>query len=215
MRNPDSQNSKLGRMLREVSENVLLLSATPVNLKSEDLFHLLNLVDPDTFSRPEIFPEVLLANAPLVNARSAALDLEVDLAEVCQLLRQALQHHRLTENRQLATLIAELEAGQLSGEEKDRVEIANRIERINLLRHVVSRTRKVEVQELRVIREPTTHYVEPSPHEEAFYQAVTQAVRRFAVSRDISEGFLLVPCRSGRYRAVCTQQLIPGRHING
>ena len=191
MRNPDSQNSKLGRMLREVSENVLLLSATPVNLKSEDLFHLLNLVDPDTFSRPEIFPEVLRANAPLINARTAALDLEVDLAEVCQLLRQAQQHHRLTENRQLATLVAELEEGQHSGEEKDRVEIANRIERINLLRHVVSRTRKVEVQELRVIREPTTHYVEPSPNEEAFYQAVTQAVRRFAVSRDISEGFLL------------------------
>ena len=36
----------------------------------------------------------------------------------------------------------------------ERVRIANSIERINLLRHIISRTRKADVTEWRVIRRP-------------------------------------------------------------
>ena len=49
------------------------MSATPINLKNEDLFSLLNLVDPDSFAYREQFQHVLTANEPLVLARLAAL----------------------------------------------------------------------------------------------------------------------------------------------
>ena len=45
LRNPDTATSQLGRLLREVTEHLVLLSATPIYLKNDDLFTLLNLVD--------------------------------------------------------------------------------------------------------------------------------------------------------------------------
>ncbi len=75
LRNPESKSAKLGQLLRAVSDNIVLLSATPINLRSEDLFHLLNLVDPDSFGVKEVFPLVLHANEPLQRARDLALDL--------------------------------------------------------------------------------------------------------------------------------------------
>ena len=57
MRNRSSQNARLGAQLRDISGHMLLLSATPINLRSDDLFSLLNIVDQDTFSDPKIFPE--------------------------------------------------------------------------------------------------------------------------------------------------------------
>lgn len=64
LRNPETQNAVLGRLLREVSEHVALLSATPVNNKERDLFQLLRLVDPDTFAVEEVFPQVMGCNPP-------------------------------------------------------------------------------------------------------------------------------------------------------
>ncbi len=62
-----------------------------------------------------------------------------------------------------------------------------------MLRHAITRTRKSEVTELRVIREPVKKFVELDPDgpEWAFYQSVTDAVRRYAVECGISDGFLL------------------------
>ncbi|RLA39948.1 MAG: hypothetical protein DRR42_26590, partial [Gammaproteobacteria bacterium] len=88
LRNPESQTAKLGHLLRDVSENVVLLSATPINLKEEDLFHLLNLVDPDSFDVREVFPLVLMANEPLQKARTAALDKRSTFSQVRELLEE-------------------------------------------------------------------------------------------------------------------------------
>ena len=54
LRNPES-TSKLGSMLRNVSEYIVLLSATPIHLKNRDLYELLSLVDEDTFNSPTYF----------------------------------------------------------------------------------------------------------------------------------------------------------------
>lgn len=51
LRNSESMTSNLGRLLRDVANHVVLLSATPIHLRNEDLFHLLNLVDEDSFSQ--------------------------------------------------------------------------------------------------------------------------------------------------------------------
>jgi SNF2 family DNA or RNA helicase len=66
LRNPEIATHQLGRFLRDVSEHIVLLSATPINLKNEDLFSLLNLVDPKSFAYREQFQYVLAANEPLV-----------------------------------------------------------------------------------------------------------------------------------------------------
>ncbi len=195
LRNPETRSAELGRLLRDVSEHVVLLSATPVNNKEQDLFELLRLVDPDTFAVAAMFPQVLEANEPLIKARRLALDPIASEDSIKAELRTAAAHSLFAGNRQLAGLLERPLEAEYLAERSNRVDLADRIERINLLRHTVNRTRKVEVTELHVVRDPHSQFV-PLPLEGVewqFYRSVTEAVRSYAYERDINDGFLLAP----------------------
>jgi len=191
LRNPESQTARLGHLLRAATEHIVLLSATPINLRDDDLFHLLNLVDPDSFDVKEVFPQVLKANEPLIKARQAALNLEATEADIKAHLCRAGKHHLLANNLQLAELIKATFPAEMLASRAERVSLANRIERINLLRHAVSRTRKVEVTEWRVVRRPYSEFVDLNEVESHFYHTVTKEIRNYAQKSEISEGFLL------------------------
>ena len=60
------------------------------------------------------------------------------------------------------------------------VEAGRLLENLNLLSATVTRTRKREVQEWRVIRTATVLNLQYEPHEMAFYDGVTAAVRNQA-----------------------------------
>ncbi len=192
MRNPETASAELGRLLRHVSENVVLLSATPIHLRSQDLYQLLNLVDEDTFNRADVFDMVLQANAPLVKARDQILANKITSKDLLSLLKRAQNHPFLKGNRQIGAL---LDSGIDEEEFKNpryRSELAYRLETINLLGHVVTRTRKREVQEWRVVREVVAEAIPLSKAEREFYEAVTELVRRYCGRYQRHEGFLLV-----------------------
>lgn len=195
LRNPETQTATLGSLLREVSSNIVLLSATPINNRQNDLFQLLQLVDPDTFARRELFPQVITANEPLVAARRLVLDQTANGSQIMSQLQKAKQHPLLASNQQLGELLNENLSNEYLEETSNRVKLADRIERVNLLRHAVSRTRKVEVNEWHVKRQAKSHFVklDPSGIERRFYESVTKAVRNYASLNDVSDGFLLSP----------------------
>ena len=64
--NRKSCNHQLAKLLRDVSENLILLSATPVNNKSADLYHLLSLLSPDEFLNMNLFERMFRDNALVV-----------------------------------------------------------------------------------------------------------------------------------------------------
>src|SRR3546814_11160634 len=66
LRNRETSSAELGRLLRPVSEHLVLLSATPVNTRSSDLFNLVSLVDPDQFQYPHLCVKILQAKRTLV-----------------------------------------------------------------------------------------------------------------------------------------------------
>ena len=100
--------STLGRLVRAVSDYLVLLSATPIHLRSNDLFELLKLVDEHTFDRSRAFDDILQANAPLVRARDlilgrkrpSAAGLEADVESE---LRQADEQPMLRGSRPAST----------------------------------------------------------------------------------------------------------------
>ena len=51
MRNPETNSNELGTILSSMTEMILMLSATPLNLRNEDLFHQMHILN------PAIFPE--------------------------------------------------------------------------------------------------------------------------------------------------------------
>lgn len=192
LRNPQSMTSRLGRLLRDVSDHVVLLSATPIHLHNEDLYQLLNLVDEDSFNQVNVFDDILQANAPLIRARDMVLQGNADVEKFLEQLIEAKSHTLFSTNRQLQAI---LDSPPNTDDLKNtayRSELANRLEGVNLLGHAVTRTRKREVTEWRVVREAVHEIVDLTPIEAEFYSKVTDIVRQYCLEHDAHEGFLLV-----------------------
>lgn len=192
LRNPLSMTSKLSRLLRDVSEFVVLLSATPIHLKNTDLYQLLNLVDEDSFNQVHVFDDILQANAPLIQARDMVLLSNADPQKFVELLEEARSHYLLSNNRQLQAILDDPPNQTNLSQNSYRSALAYRLEAVNLLGRAVTRTRKREVTEWMVIREAFAEIIEPTPVELEFYKRVTSIVRQYCLERDSDDSFLLV-----------------------
>lgn len=194
LRNPETRTAELGALLRRASQYAALLSATPVHLKSDDLFHLLRIVDEDVFFRKDAFDFICQANEHLVEMRDAVLAGTTNQEAFSRSLAGALRHPLLEGNRQLTALAAELERladGDLRAP-RIRADIASRLESANLLGFSVTRTRRRDVKELRAVREARTLACEMNALEAKFYGTVTETVREYCARSGGHEGFLLV-----------------------
>lgn len=192
LRNPDSMTSRLGYLLRSVADYVLLLSATPVHLRNRDLYQLLNLVDENTFNQPQVFEEMLEANEPLVMARDAVLRQNCDPMVYLDFLHRAREHAFFANSRQISELIDNPPSKKDFENPNFRSALADRLEKVNLLGRVVSRTRKRDVTEWRVTREVVPEMIPLSTQEADFYERVTELVRDYAIKNAGIERFLLV-----------------------
>ena len=192
LRNAESMTSKLGRILRNVTDYILLLSATPINLKNTDLYQLLRLVDGETFYNEYAFDHILQANAPLIEARDKILRTKISQQEFVNLLKKAQKHYLLHNNHQLKNLLAQIPTTEQLHDNDFRSQLARRLENINLLSKAVSRTRKRDVQEWRTERCVVAEYIDPTSTERQFYEEVTNFIRQYCVKNAIAhDGFLL------------------------
>jgi len=64
MRNPETDSNELGNLLSGMTERILMLSATPLNLRNEDLFHQMHILNPAMF--PDITTFETLQNPILI-----------------------------------------------------------------------------------------------------------------------------------------------------
>ena len=72
-----------------------------------------------------------------------------------------------------------------------KAELAARLEMVNPLAYVITRTRKRDVKEWRVLRDPTPEPIAMAPCEKEFYDAITERVVRYAMKRGANERFIL------------------------
>lgn len=191
LRNEETATHKLAQLLRPVVQSMVMLSATPVQLRSRDLFNLLHLLDADSFPYETSFDIALRANAPILALRDSVLAGGVKQVQFVENLRQALSHRLFDDNSQIEHLIANPPEDEFLVTPRGRSEIADRLDRINPLAKVVTRTLKRDVHEMRVQREPVTIRVAMNEAEREFYDQVTEAVRAYCARIDISEGFML------------------------
>ncbi len=191
LRNRETQTHRLVALLRPTAQNMIFLSATPIQLRSSDLFHLLNLLDEDAFPYENSFSETLEANAPIVQLRDRLLLSPLKQSEFVEALRESLSARVFEDNAQIEYLIENPPSDEILASPRGRSEMAERLDRINPLAKVVTRTRKRDVQEMRVVRQPIAVKARMSPVEEAFYLAVTEKVREYCEALEISTGFML------------------------
>lgn len=190
LRNTETMNHRLGQLVTSVADYKLFLSATPINLRANDLRALLKLIDPDTFEREWLFDLLQQENAPLVAAWEALRDPRVPLSQVKTMVDELPPGEVLKTGERLKRLRAEL-AGRLKDTPARRVSIAARLEEMSLLGSIVNRTRRRDVAEIKVERRPKTARWSMTDVERSFYDRATERIEQYAFERDLNERFLL------------------------
>lgn len=192
MRNPHRPTSDLGDLFRSVSHHTLLLSATPIHLRNRDLYQLMNLIDPETFQRETDFDIILSANEPIVELLTLVTNGKITAKVFLEKISDASNSPLLMGNRQLALLKNNPPSERDLRDEKKRVKIASELENINILGRAISRTRKRDVIENNVLRDPHRQHVKMNEYEAELYENVTNLVREYAARNSQYEGFLMV-----------------------
>lgn len=206
LRNQTTKTHLFGTLLRPVTLSMVMLSATPIQLNSTDLFNLLHLLDEDAFPFEGSFDMVLRMNEPVVRLRDRILAGQVDREEFIQTIQEISQLPYYRRSEQVKFFLKSPPEDTTLDSPKGRSELGDMLDRLNPLSKVVSRTLKRDVTEGRVQREALVIRAEMSEVESAFYNAVTDKVREYCGFMDISEGFMLtIPQRqiSSSMAAAC------------
>jgi ATP-dependent helicase HepA len=211
IRNPETLTHKGVRFFCEHAEAVVFLTATPVQLASDDLFVLLNTLRPDlvidraTFNRmAEPNPHI---NEAVNHIRSNAPNWKDEtLACLERAAGTSWGTAILTPSPDFQTVIADLRAPSISPER--RVAIIREVEEFHSFSRLLNRTRRRDIGEF-TIRRPETIHTSFTPEQRELHDRIllTQAQILIALHGDVNVTFLMTTIR--RQTASCIFGLIP------
>lgn len=182
LRNFGTSQREAGGLVTESAQAVAMLTATPVHLGKENLFSLLNLLDSDDFPDFESAAERFRDNEDIVQAQRALARTPPDFAAAADLLAHAAQSRWTTRAPLLSAVRHKvLEAGAAGNAEarNDRallMSLQRDLSELNLLGHILTRTRKRDVHEHVVARRAQAVEVDLTPRERALYEGVTALI---------------------------------------
>ena len=180
LRNASTASNVLGGLLRDASKHLILLTATPIQIHSKNLYQLLRLVSPEAFFTEYIFEELLKANGPIVAALRALWKLPPDTATARESIHAALGNRYFSENMVLHHVSQQLD--RVSFEQpldpEVKIRLCQKIESCSLTGQYMTRTRKREVIERRVRRAPQILLVNYSAVERELYDRVSRTIRK-------------------------------------
>jgi superfamily II DNA or RNA helicase len=175
LRNSSTASHQTAAMLRDAARNLILLSATPLQTKEENLFNLLKLLAPEHFTDPLVFLALFAANAKIVRSVNAVL-YGNDTTEALTRVDEALADPQFKDDATLLRARAALSAGRMPALE-ERVEIGRSLEGLSLFSTYYTRSRKRDVFPGRVLRSAVPVSVGLNEYENSVYISVSQQIR--------------------------------------
>ncbi|KQV77882.1 hypothetical protein ASC64_03435 [Nocardioides sp. Root122] len=171
-RNSDTKSYELGENIQEWTDALVMLSATPVNLKNRDLFNLLSLLVPGEFDDVESLEARIAPNRVLNKLTKSLTDPSVTNADRRAWLRELEQDvfGRILASRPDFKVLQSILA-------MDTLDVASAVALKRLCAELhglsaqITRTRKVDVQEEKPLREPHPIKVTFDEAEASFYGA--------------------------------------------
>lgn len=176
MRNPATATYHVGECLAASAAAVLCVSATPVHNSNTDLHSLLRLIDESFFETQGMFEELLEANRPAVQAKNALARTPLDT----KLLEEAvagMKSSRYINQSPLFELFLEKVENLNPSDSAMLARCQDLAEKLNILGSYINRTRRVQVEESRPLRDPMVLNIEYSPAEMKLYKTILQIVR--------------------------------------
>jgi SNF2 family DNA or RNA helicase/DNA-binding transcriptional regulator YiaG len=198
-RNAKTANYHFVEALRDAAAHLVLLTATPIQTHSENLFNLLRLVDPDRFVTMDTFEQARRANISIIGAVNAVLEAPPNHEVFRAHLERASSEPLFRDDAVLNDL------ARNRPEELDhpaRVRLSRMLESRSLLADVMVRTRKREAFKNRVQRVPWRIEVTLSKQEQRLYNELSARIRALADQRyiDTPAAFVLI----GRQRQLAS-----------
>ena len=177
-RNPDTANHHFCDALRESAAHLVLLTATPIQTHSENLFNLLRLVDPERFVTADTFEQARRANISIIRAVNALLSLPPDRDAFHRNIESAANEPLFRQDKYLTQFGPRRwnRLGSIKSCSTSRM-----LESRSLLADVMVRTRKREAFENRVQRAPWVLDVTLTPEERDLYRQLFGASVRWHV----------------------------------
>lgn len=172
-RNPGTNTHKFGAVLSICSERVVMLSATPFNLKSEDLYNQLHILNPALFPDPQLFNQLLKqirrVNQAIVLAKKDDPEKRPVLIQHAEELKKIADGNSFIseEYQQIFTKIKNGERLSM----KDKVDFERIASMLNPIATSFTRTLKRDAIEHRVTRQTMTLEVNFSPQEADVYNS--------------------------------------------
>jgi ATP-dependent helicase HepA len=175
-RNRGSLISEMLRQLCPMGRAVLLLTATPVHLGSEDLFTLLNALRPKQFPDFKVFEPSVHRHEGVLTALAGVRSRDSrKLGAAAKNLEGVFRDEEGGTVRDPVALqvIESIQAGP-PGDRRAWIELERRVESLHLLAGVLTRTRKRDVQEDAPVRKSKVYLCSLTPEEERLYREIAE-----------------------------------------
>ncbi len=208
LRNPETLQHKLGRLFCDLSDNSVFLTATPVQNSLDDLWNLLRLLSEDEFPDREIFMQQVRANRVILECQRLLSQRLPRFDEVIDNLSGFNTSQSLgapVSETFFNSILDRLKRSDLAKE--DIAELKADIAQLNILGHVISRTRKSEAMPDCARREAMWSSIDLSAPEQRIYDSVEELCRvGSSGAQSDSWGFQMATMMAFRATASC----IPG-----
>lgn len=171
MRNQDTKSYALGTEMSEWADNLVFLTATPINLRQADLLNLLELLAPGDYGDIRDLELRLEPNRITNSVASKLIRKGIkgrDLVAELMGLRSTALGAPLMQRPDFTLLTELLDKDELTP--SDIVEAKRYLSDLNTLSTVITRTRKVEVDDRKAKRTEDRQEVTWTAAEESFYQ---------------------------------------------
>lgn len=173
-RNPTTKTSAMLRDVCELGDCVVLLTATPIHLGSQDLFTLLQALRPGEFRDAAVFDAQLKRFAGVHQVCQLIRSKKVnELTNARKLLEQMFVDSVTPKNRDpLAMQVIDELAQEVPDDRRAWIELERRVQDLHPLASVVTRTRKRDVQEKAPVRRAHVHRCNWTNEEDQLYQTL-------------------------------------------
>jgi len=177
MRNPETLSFDLGEILSGHTDSLIMLTATPVHLQSDDLFYLLNILEPGEFENKEVFDYQLEPNRLLNKTVAELCKTPANSEGACRYLDMCPSHIKdnpfWKESRELVQAIDSLD---VPGQRQQLATAIRNLSELNTFSLIFSRTRRKEVQS-GTVRSATVINVPLTSQEQEIYSEALRFAR--------------------------------------
>lgn len=185
MRNPDTDSNELGSVLSDMAEMMLMLSATPLNLSSDDLYNQMNVLNkvafPDRTTFEALYSPVVILNRIRRLLSQNAVEKRYEIFSHFRELERDPLGKIISQHEEIGDLIQRLDEEEVLSPEElvryDRLLVS-----LNPLSYSFTRTRKREALEHQVHREVLELPVTLSDEELKFQDHALEVIQNYYLS---------------------------------